>query len=191
LCALAPLASAHAATVYALSGTFLDGTAFGGTFTYDPTLGPSGTFTAWDITTVEGTVVNNNGQIDKTIKPFEFISGAPGSTVIASGGAALAIGSSTVAPFWQLSLQFDTAASFTATTVQLCNGTLTPHCGGAGTQGQEIYQTQIDGRYQRLVASGAAIAVVPLPAGAWLLGSSLLGLPGIARRRRVLISARY
>lgn len=56
------------------------------------------------------------------------------------------------------------------------------------TQNESVYISLADSfsmDMKRLQTTGLAVTTVPLPAAAWLLGGGLLGLAGIARRRRV------
>jgi hypothetical protein len=125
----------------------------------------------------------------------------PGATVMGVGGGGGDNSMTVASGFNQLSLYYS-ATSDTSITVSFTNGAsqiyqLVANDGacGAGPGFCNWTQTTLDlgGLFAKAIDFGATSGVgafdnvtinpVPLPAGVWLLGSSLLGLGGMLRRR--------
>lgn len=70
----------------------------------------------------------------------------------------------------------------------VCHSAIDAYIGGSGcTQNEVIYlalQDAITDGTMKLKTTGMALTSVPVPAAAWLFGSGLLGLAGIARHRK-------
>lgn len=77
----------------------------------------------------------------------------------------------------------------------VCNSTIDAFVAGGCTQSESLYldlDNPIDFSLSaqaspgKVTASGVGLSTVPLPAAAWLLGSGLLGLLGVSRRRKAV-----
>jgi hypothetical protein len=69
----------------------------------------------------------------------------------------------------------------------VCHSAISAYVPGGCTQNEVIYlalQDAITDGTMKLKTTGLALTTVPVPAAAWLFGSGLLGLAGIARRRK-------
>lgn len=144
----------------------------GGTVTYNSvtrtfTLGQTMTWSATD------NQINNNQSSDATLK-FDVANGAvpgvcSGSSTICSGQTTHFLSKPDMERFY-LTLTFSPDfQTFTGTAVGADVGGSLP----IGVTGNTWYTYSFSG-----------VAAVPVPAAAWLMGSGLLGLAGVARRRR-------
>jgi hypothetical protein len=118
----------------------------------------------WDFTTNVGT----NQTITKTVNDCTAVSGAfCGTTKSGYGGLVLASGNP------------DTTSRVTVTelegilTIEVRRGLLDTPAGGFGST-----------YFQSYTFTFTEVSEVPVPAAAWLMGSGLVGLVGVARRRK-------
>ncbi len=58
------------------------------------------------------------------------------------------------------------------------------HAFGTGTNGRQSIRVKLDPRLTVWAVRSGNVSAVPVPAAAWLFGSGLLGLVGVARRKK-------
>jgi hypothetical protein len=70
----------------------------------------------------------------------------------------------------------------------VCNDAINAYLGGGGcTENESLYLSLLESVLtgeKNIKTVGVSVATVPLPAAAWLFGSGLLGLIGLARRKK-------
>lgn len=130
-------------------------------------------------------------------KPFGFLAPTVGSAAAAAYGAGQLNHDGVSDAFSIFFPVLEAQWSGGIFTIGLSNGGVTFNCSGASTGSIEcMAEQQIDGNDDTLGFAGqytqwhmtgtteAFASAVPVPAAVWLLGSGLLGLVGVARRRK-------